>query len=147
MPTKHSRIRTLTQFTTLEHFSTVMFAITNNGSRIQEILPGSLIELELSDTSMETDRDEVNDILWGLSDAKLKRLPNLSRFALTLDDWNHSYVKFEKRSMNGVEFCFDSPKGCLIEASDYELFMKPFETCPSTPTSDTLPDTLHDESY
>jgi hypothetical protein len=67
-----------------------MFAITNNGSRIQEILPGSLIELELSDTSMETDRDEVNDILWGLSDAKLKRLPNLSRFALTLDDWNHS---------------------------------------------------------
>jgi hypothetical protein len=117
MPTKHSRIRTLTQFTTLEHFSTVMFAITNNGSRIQEILPESLIELELSDTSMETDRDEVNDILWGLSDAKLKRLPNLSRFALTLDDWNHSYVKFEKQSINGVEFCFGSPKGCLIEAS------------------------------
>ena len=61
IPTKHSPIRTLTQFTILEHFSTVMFAIKNNGSRIQEILPGSLVELELSDTSLETDGGDVSD--------------------------------------------------------------------------------------
>jgi hypothetical protein len=177
IPTKHSPIRTLTQFTSLEHFSTVMFAIKNHGGRIQEILPESLIELELSDTSqsfLETygddvsDGDDVNDgddvsdgngvndgddvsdgndvngwddvddMLWGLSEAKLDRLPNLTRVALTLDDWYHSNLEFERRSINGVEFYFGRPKYCLVSALDFDLFWETFESCPSTPTSDTL---------
>jgi hypothetical protein len=148
IPTEHSPIRTLTQFTTLEHFSTVMFAINNNGSRIQEILPESLIELELSDTSesqssLESIGDDVNNMLWGLAEAKLESLLNLTRFALTLDEWDHSNLVFERRSINGVEFCFGCPRDCELQALDYELFMETFESCPSTPTSDTL----HDESY
>jgi hypothetical protein len=125
-----------------------MFAINNNGNGIQEILPESLIELELSDTSesqssLESIGDDVNNMLWGLAEAKLKRLPNLTRFALTLDDWDHSKLEFERRSINGVEFCFGSPKDCELQALDYELFWETFESCPSTPMSDTL----HEESY
>jgi hypothetical protein len=147
--TQHSPIRTLTQFTTLEYFLTVMFAIENYGSRIQEILPKSLIELELSDTSMENDEsdisdgDNVNDMLWGLSEAKLNRLPNLTRFALMVDNCKPSKLEFERRSINGVEFSFGCPKDCLLQALDYELFKETFNSCPSTPISDTP----YDESY
>jgi hypothetical protein len=121
IPTKHSPIRTLTQFTTLEHFSTFMFAINNIGSRIHKILPKSLIELELSDTSesqssLESIGDDVNNMLWGLAEAKLERLPNLTRFALTLDEWDHSNLKFERRSINGVEFCFGCRRDCELQA-------------------------------
>jgi hypothetical protein len=106
-PSENLPTRSLSQFTTLERFSTGTFATINDGSHIQDILPKSLIELELIDRYSALPgaygRD-IHNVIRVFAEAKLKLLPNLTKMSLTLEkeDWYNSDLKC---SENGVEFC------------------------------------------
>jgi hypothetical protein len=106
-PSENLPTRSLSQFTTLERFSTGTFAIIDYGSHIQDILPKSLIELELIDRYPTLPRAygrDIHNVIRVFAEAKLKLLPNLTKMSLTLEkeDWYNSDLKC---SENGVEFC------------------------------------------
>jgi hypothetical protein len=103
-------IRSLSQFTNLERFSTGTFTIIDDGIHIQEILPKTLIELELVDRFSALPRAygrDIHNLIRVFAEAKLKLLPNLTKISLTLDkeDWYTSDLDVNKCSKNGVEFC------------------------------------------
>lgn len=110
MPSENLPIRSLSQFTNLERFSTGTFTIIDDGIHIQEILPKSLIELELVDRFSALPRAygrDIHNLIRIFAEAKLKLLPNLTKISLTLDkeDWYTSDLDVNKCSKNGVEFC------------------------------------------
>jgi hypothetical protein len=108
-PSEISPIRTLSQFTTLERFSTATFALIGDGSQTRDVFPKSLIELKLKDTlsRMLEDHNDIDKVIREYAEAKLNFLPNLRKLSLTLDKawWEYSYLEFPKCSKNGVEFC------------------------------------------
>jgi hypothetical protein len=92
---------------TLKRFSTGTFAIINDGSHIQDILPKSLIELELIDrysTLPGAYGRDIHNVIRVFAEAKLKLPLNLTKMSLTLEkeDWYNLDLKC---SENGVEFC------------------------------------------
>jgi hypothetical protein len=112
-PSESLPIRSLSQFTTLERFSTGTFALIDDGiddgSQIQEILPESLVELELRDHHSRltaTHGNNFHDVIGVFAEAKRKLLPNLTKMSLTLDQeyWDISDLDLNKCLRNGIEF-------------------------------------------
>ncbi|KAF2844191.1 hypothetical protein T440DRAFT_35678 [Plenodomus tracheiphilus IPT5] len=116
-PSESSPIRSLSQFTTLERFSTGTFAIIDNGSQIQDILPKGLIELELRDNYSrltEAHGNDIHNVIRVFAETKPNLLPNLTKMVLTLDreDWEDSDLDLNKCLKNGVEFCIQIGELC-----------------------------------
>jgi hypothetical protein len=116
-PSENLPIRSLLEFRTLERFSTGTFAIIDDGSHIQEILPGSLIELELRDNYSrltEAHGNDIHNVISVFAEAKRKLLPNLKKMSLTLDQeyWENSDLDFNKCLRNGIEFCIQIDELC-----------------------------------
>jgi len=116
-PSENSPIRSLLEFRALERFSTGTFAIIDDGTYIQEILPGSLIELELRDNYSRltgAHGSNFHNVISVFAEAKRKLLPNLTKMSLTLDQehWENSDLDFNKCLRNGVEFCIQIDELC-----------------------------------
>lgn len=116
-PSESSPIRSLLQFTALERFLTGTFAIVDDRGQIQEILPKSLIELELSDNYsrlISAYGDDYYNIIRIFAEAKTTFLPNLKKMLLKLDkeDWENSDLDLNRCLKNGIEFCIQIDELC-----------------------------------
>ena len=111
-PRESFRLCSLTQFTILERFSIGTFTMIDGERLILEVLPESLVELELDDfysRLTESHGGNIPSVIEIFTEAKLRRLPNLSRVVILIDedDCDRAGLELGKYSEDGVELCID----------------------------------------
>jgi hypothetical protein len=102
----------LTQFTILERFLVGTFTIINRERIILEVLPRSLVELELDNFYLrltESYGGDIPSVIEIFTEAKLRRLLNLLRVVILIDEDNcdRARLKLSKYLEDSVELCID----------------------------------------